>query len=129
MLAKQIMRRKFVTVSPQTSVKSLSVVLGKSHARCALVIDHERRLCGLVTEADIVRKRGKYVKEIMAEDIPCLEPTASVERIAALMSAYELKHLAVVKDRRLVGMVCQEDLIMALAGGHYDLFLRPAYDL
>lgn len=67
MVARDIMTKKVITVTPLTSVKELAKIMSKSKISRTPVIDKKGKLLGVVSEADIVAKRGTQVKGIMSK--------------------------------------------------------------
>ena len=69
MIAKDIMTRNVIMVSPTTTVKHLAMILIKNQISGAPVIDKNGKILGVVSEADIVAKKGKRVREIMSKKL------------------------------------------------------------
>src|SRR5205085_11583327 len=67
MTAKDIMTREIITVSPPMSVKKAAMILIKNQISGAPVAGKNGKIVGVVSEADIVGKRGKDVKAIMSK--------------------------------------------------------------
>ena len=85
MLARDIMTRDVITVSPATTIKNLAKILIQNQISGAPVTDKKGKILGVVSEADIVAKKGKQVKEIMSKTIVGVTDDTPVEEIAALM--------------------------------------------
>lgn len=56
MLVRDVMRREWLSVQPGTSVVEIARLFTESGIHCALVMDDENRLAGIVTEADLFVK-------------------------------------------------------------------------
>lgn len=56
------MTRDVITVSPTTSLKNLATILIKNQISGASVVAKNGKIIGIVSEADIVAKKGKDVK-------------------------------------------------------------------
>ncbi|MCZ6625427.1 MAG: CBS domain-containing protein [Deltaproteobacteria bacterium] len=69
MVAKDIMTKDVITVSPLTTVKTLAKILAQAQISGAPVIDKKGRVLGIVPEADIIGKRGRQVKSIMTKKV------------------------------------------------------------
>jgi CBS domain-containing protein len=83
--------------------------------------EQDRKPLGLITEADIVRAvaDGKDVNDARIHDLMTTDPTVipastSVRNAAALMLAGHFRHLPVVADGRLIGIVDIRDVCQAL---------------
>ena len=62
MNAKEIMTRDIITVSPSMKVKDLAMTLIKNQISGAPVAGKDGKILGVVSEADIISKKGKNVK-------------------------------------------------------------------
>ena len=68
------------------------------------------------------------VSEIMSRDVIGLSPTATLNEARTLMQRHHIRHLLVLEDDRLVGLVSQRDILAAqessLEKGHNGQFLE-----
>jgi CBS domain-containing protein len=129
MIAKDIMTRDVITVSPTTSVKGLAMILIKNQISGAPVAAKTGKIIGIVSEADIVAKKGKNVKAIMSKKIISVNEDALVEEIARLMTTHKIKRLPVMRGDEVVGVVSRADIVNAIAMGKHVALHTPVYDL
>ncbi|HXV80341.1 MAG TPA: CBS domain-containing protein [Candidatus Binatia bacterium] len=129
MTAKDIMTRDIITVSPTMSVKNLAMTLIKNQISGAPVSSRNGALVGVVSEADIVAKKGKDVRAIMSKKIISVKEETSVEQIAQLMTTHRIKRLPVMRDNEVVGIVSRADIVSAIAMGKHIALHTPVYDL
>lgn len=129
MFAKDVMTRDIITVSPTTSVRALASLLIKNQISGAPVVDKTGRIVGVVSEADIVAKRGKDVRSIMSKKVIRVSEDTSVEEIAQLMDTHMVKRLPVMNGRNVVGIVSRADIVGAIATGEHIALRTPMYDL
>jgi CBS domain-containing protein len=129
MIAKDIMTRDVITVSPTTSVKNLAMILIKNQISGAPVAAKTGKIIGIVSEADIVAKKGKDVKAIMSKKIISVNEDAPVEEIARLMTTHKIKRLPVMRGDEVVGVVSRADIVNAIAMGKHVALHTPVYDL
>ena len=129
MNAKDIMTRDIITVSPTMKVKDLAMTLIKNQISGAPVAAKNGKILGVVSEADIISKKGKDVKSIMSAKVISVGEDASVEEIARLMTAHAIKRLPVMKDGAIVGIVSRADIVSAIAQGKHIAIHTPIYDL
>ncbi len=88
----------------------------------ALVVLEALQLVGIISERDYARKvilKGKssketLVREIMASHVIYTNPNETVENCMALMTAKYVRHLPVLVDERLIGIVSIGDLVKAI---------------
>jgi len=129
MNAKDIMTRDIITVSPTMSVKTLAMTLIKNQISGAPVAGKDGKIIGVVSEADILAKKGKQVKNIMSKKVISVDETTPVEQIAQLMTTHAIKRLPVMNGDSMVGIVSRADLINAIAQGQHVAVTTPIYDL
>jgi CBS domain-containing protein len=88
----------------------------------ALVVLDGSKIVGIVTERDYARNvflKGRasphtLVSEIMAPNVVCVEPEKSIEEGMAIMTAKRVRHLPVVDDGELIGIVSIGDLVKSI---------------
>jgi CBS domain-containing protein len=88
----------------------------------ALLVMEGQRLVGIVSERDYARKvilqgkssRGTPVKEIMTDKVFYVRPAQTVEDCMALMTAHRIRHLPVLDDDQVIGVVSIGDLVRAV---------------
>ncbi len=88
----------------------------------ALVVVEDGSLCGIVSERDYARKvelfgstsREAVVKDIMTPKVICVPPEYTVEECMALMTDKHIRHLPVLEDDELVGIVSIGDVVSAV---------------
>ena len=89
----------------------------------ALLVTEEGKICGMITERDYLRRiavegrtsRGTLVREIMSSPVICIESSADVAECMALMTHKRIRHLPVVDQERLVGLVSIGDVVRAVS--------------
>ena len=129
MLAREIMTKKVITVGVDTPVKDLAQRLLDNRVSGMPVVDNRGKILGVVSEADLLAKKGRLVRDIMSEKIFTVGEEASVEDIAALMTAEKIKRVLVVGEKELAGIVSRADIVRAIALGDYVPLRTPVYDL
>jgi len=95
----------------------------------ALLVLEEEMLVGIFSERDYARKvilEGKSsktipVREIMTTELVCGCPEQTVEQGLALMNAKHVRHLPIVDNSRLIGIVTIGDLVKAVISEKEDL--------
>lgn len=129
MIAKDIMTRDIITVTPTMTVKDLAMTLIKNQISGAPVSAKNGKIVGVVSETDIVAKRGKDVRSIMSKKIISVNEETSVEAIAQLMTTQKIKRLPVMRGEQVVGIVSRADIVSAIALGKHVALHTPVYDL
>ncbi len=111
--------RDVFTVPPDTTVRDLLDVLSEFEIGAAVVSADGEHVDGIVSERDIVRAlaaRGaavlsEDVSTIMTREVVCTEPTELVDVIFGVMTQQRIRHLPVMIDDRLGGLVSIGDLV------------------
>jgi CBS domain-containing protein len=106
------------TITPETSVAGLLTELAV-HNIGAMVVMSQDGLVGIVSERDVVRKlheRGaeiltRPVSEIMTTVVATCTPDDSVDSLTALMTENRVRHVPVVVNGRLAGIVSIGDVV------------------
>ena len=129
MNAKDIMTRDIITVSPTMKVKDLAMTLIKNQVSGAPVAGKDGKIIGVVSEADIVAKKGKDVRSIMSKKVISVSESTPVEEIAQLMTTHAIKRLPVMNGESIVGIVSRADIVSAIAQGEHVAIHTPIYDL
>jgi CBS domain-containing protein len=121
--AADVMRPALSTIEPEDHAAAAAYLMRHAGATALVVVDDERarRPLGLVTEADIVRAVAdkKDLEQIRIRDLMTKEPTVitadtSVREAAESMLAGHFRHLPVVGDAGLIGIVDIGDVCRAL---------------
>jgi CBS domain-containing protein len=129
MQAKDIMTRDIITVSPTMPIRALAMTLIKNQISGAPVAGKNGKIVGVVSEADIVAKKGKDVKSIMSKKIISVDEDTAVEEIARLMTTQKIKRVPVMRGDIVVGIVSRADIVSAIARGEHVAIHTPVYDL
>jgi CBS domain-containing protein len=128
MLAKNIMTRDVITVSPSMTVRQVAMLLTKNNISGVPVRDKNGKVVGIVSHSDIVGKRGKKVKEIMTKKIISVAKQTRVEEIVGMMTAKKIDRVLVMEGDQLLGIVSQADIVGSIAMGRYVAGHAPGYD-
>ena len=121
MIARDIMTGSVYTISPEASVQEVAQFLDRNHISSAPVLNHDGKLIGVVTQADIIGKvdrEGLRVADIMSREIETVDEETGVDEIARLLSEHRIKRVPVLHEGKLVGIVCRTDIIHAVAQGY-----------
>ncbi|MDZ7682081.1 MAG: CBS domain-containing protein [Fodinibius sp.] len=85
----------------------------------ALIVLKDRKLNGIISERDYRSKvilkgrasKNTKVKEIMTENVYCVGPTDAVETCMSIMTEKKFRHLPVIKNDDIVGVISIGDLV------------------
>ncbi len=124
MLVSQVLKAKgdlVFTTSPRDSVDAVAAMLNVRRVGAVVVVDDDRNVVGIVSERDIIRvvaEQGgaglaRPVAECMTREVVYARPSEAIDEILARMTDRRVRHLPVVVDGRLVGIVSIGDLVKA----------------
>ena len=149
MIASDVMVHDVVTIGPEEDV-SKAVKLLVDHDISALpVVDDERRVIGILSEADLLHRdkigteqhrawwleavtpasvlaldyaksHGRKVAEVMSDDIISADENTPLSDLANILEKNRIKRVPILKDGKLVGIVSRSNLIQALASAPFQ---------
>ena len=104
--------------SPTTSVYEAMKLMATHRVGALLVMDGDT-LAGIITERDYARKialksrksRSTAVRDIMSSPVVTVSPEQTSDDCMALMASHQFRHLPVLVDGRVTGMVSIRDLV------------------
>ena len=114
----QIKGNAVYTVSPGTSVYEALEDLENNNMGSLVVVENGK-LIGIFTERDYARKvilkgrssKDTQVRDIMTERPIFVAPDATIEECMQLMSSKNFRHLPVLENDQLVGVISISDLV------------------
>jgi CBS domain-containing protein len=112
-----------VTISPDAAVSELVALLGQYNIGAVVVSTGDRVVSGIVSERDVVRSLGRgddvlrqTVGDIMTANVRTAGPRDSVDDLMKLMTDHRIRHVPVVVDGRLHGIVSIGDVVKSRMG-------------
>lgn len=118
----EILRTKgdaVATIAPGADVRRLLSVLAEENIGAVVVSADSVTIDGIVSERDIVRRlheRGPEllnapVSEVMTTPVRTCEPSDDADGLRVIMTEHRIRHLPVVRDGRLAGIVSIGDVV------------------
>ena len=112
---------KVFSITSDITVYEALKAMGEKNIGALLVIEGQQ-LMGIISERDYARKiilKGKsshdtLVKEIMTENVISISPEDSIEKCMELMSERHIRHLPVIKDGIVTGIISITDVVTAI---------------
>ena len=117
----EILRHKgsdVATIAPSATVRDLVAALAEHNIGALVVCDSDSAVLGIVSERDVVRRLvdgadvlDTEVAEIMTTDVAICHSSSSVDDLRIEMTERRIRHLPVVDDGVLVGIVSIGDVV------------------
>lgn len=109
------------SVSPEDSVLDAIKMMAEKNVG-ALTVTVDNKLVGIISERDYTRKvilkerasTSTKVKEIMSTQVYYTHPDQSIDECMILMTEHRIRHLPVLKDKLLIGMISVGDVVKAI---------------
>jgi CBS domain-containing protein len=107
------------TVTPETTVTTLLAGLADHNVGAMVVVAPDGSIAGIVSERDVVRRLNEHgpglldgpVSEIMTKLVASCGPDDSVDQLSVLMTERRIRHVPVLADGRLAGIVSIGDVV------------------
>jgi CBS domain-containing protein len=113
----EIMSTDLVTVGPEYNVADVAGLMRSRKVGSVIVLEDDRVL-GILTERDILGVVGSgedpknvAAHEALTDDLITIEPGAPVEDAAGEMVRAGVRHLPVISEEGLIGIVSMRDLV------------------
>lgn len=136
MQVRDVMTEPTVTETTHDSLRSAAERMWRQQTGSLLITDNGR-LTGIITERDVLRALAlgadpdrSSVDDAMTTEVFTVPPDMPLQEAAREMAARWIRHLPVVEDGRLLGVVSQRDVtgVFAAMGGEDDIRVEHDFD-
>ena len=108
------------SVTPDTTVYDALKLMAEKNIGAVLVMEADK-VMGILSERDYARKivlvgrasADTPAREIMTERVMCVGPEETAEQCMALMTERKVRHLPVMKESQLIGIISIGDVVKA----------------
>jgi CBS domain-containing protein len=113
--------KRVITIQQDKTVLEALKCLVEAGIGAIVVVDESNKLAGIFSERDVIRivaqKQASglplLVKDVMTSKVTCVVPEQTVDECMALITEKRFRHLPVVVDGSLQGLVSIGDLVKA----------------
>lgn len=146
MNVREVMSTTVIAVQEETSFKATAQAMLTNRVSCLPVMDSDGRLVGIVSESDLLPKESQdgglfgtaaeaaetprewdlfaktrkalalTARDLMSHPVQTAQPDMPLHEVARRMAAGNIRHLPVVEDGAVVGMLTAHDVIKVFAG-------------
>jgi CBS domain-containing protein len=118
----QVMRTKLETVNQSNTAQEAAKRMRDKRVSSLVVIDKKEAPIGIVTERDLVRQvcskdinsNTIIIHHLMSSPVVTIDVNASIEEAAEKMIQKKVRHLLIVDEKRLNGIISPSDFITYL---------------
>ena len=113
----QLMTERLETISPSDTAQEAATKMRDKKVSSLVVTDVEDKPIGIVTERDLVRQvctkvinsNDVIVHRIMSSPLATIDANSSVEVAADIMIQNKVRHLLVVDENKVLGIITPSD--------------------
>lgn len=113
--------RDVVTISPDAMLLAAADTLSQHNIGALVVSADGRTVDGIISERDLVRELARLgtgavkrtVADAMSRDITTCAPTATLDDLMSTMTQRRIRHVPILEDDALVGIVSIGDVVKA----------------
>ncbi len=107
-----------MTIHPDATAQSAAMLMNAAHVGSLVVTDHDGKLVGIFTERDLLKRvvardllpHEVQVGDVMTGEVWTCTLETPLDEVRVLMREHHIRHVPVMDDDRLVGMVSIGDL-------------------
>lgn len=109
-----------ITIQPDQSLKEAVVLLVQHDIGALAVVDADGKLVGMISERDIMREVARHggniraaVGDVMTKHVVTASLQDDLKAVIATMSRLHFRHMPVLADGKLVGILSIRDVVKA----------------
>jgi CBS domain-containing protein len=118
---------------PDASVLEALELMAREDISSVLIMEGDK-LNGIFTERDYARKvilrgrnsRDTVVRELMTSELYTMSPEQTIDDCMAIMTEKHIRHLPVMEDGKVIGLVSIGDVVKSIIAGHEETIQQLA---
>ncbi len=122
MIVKHILEGRLgnvITIEPTADLAAAAKLLAERHIGAVVILGADHRIIGILSERDIVRALADHgpmalhepVGQVMTRDVQTCSETDTIESLMGRMTTGKFRHMPVVEQGKLVGIVSIGDVV------------------
>ncbi len=111
--------RAVSTVRPNATLLDVTKKLGQKKIGAIVVVGENGQVAGIISERDVIRAVSEHgaqalsmmVSEVMTRSVVACQETSEIDELMEMMTKGRFRHLPVIEDEALVGIVSIGDVV------------------
>ena len=119
----QLLKRDVISISENKTIYNAIKLLAKNNIGALPVLNNNMELCGIISERDIIREisnnisvnfKKSFISSIMTSVVITINRNIQSEDIMDIMSKNKIRHIPIVENKLLLGIVSIGDVVKRL---------------
>ena len=119
----QLLKRDVISISENKTIYNAIKLLAKNNIGALPVLNNNMELCGIISERDIIREisnnisvnfKKSFISSIMTSVVITINRNIQSEDIMDIMSKNKIRHIPIVDNKLLLGIVSIGDVVKRL---------------
>ena len=114
--------RDVYSISPESPLKKMADEMLTKKIGSLIVIAKDGSLVGIISERDFLNVVAKHTKDwedisvsdVMTKEVITANPEDSLEQVMSVMTQHHIRHIPVMDNNKIVGLLALGDIINAL---------------
>jgi len=109
--------KKPLTIGPNQSLREALTLIHEKNVGSILVVENQHTILGILTRYDVLARvtlsnldLSTPISKVMSPDVKTLTVDDSAEEAGLLMSRFHIRHLPILDQGKLVGIISERDL-------------------
>lgn len=115
---KQITSRQAITVHKHQLLREVAGILSQNRIGAVPVIDDDEKLCGILSERDLVRALNEdfdfnrdHAEKLMTRSLITTTSDVTSSELMSLMTEHKIRHIPIMENDKLIGIVSIGDVV------------------
>ena len=117
---KDVMNRNVISFEESTPVDEVAKTLSDNHISGAPVVAGDGHVVGIVSEIDVITKKGETAADIMSPHVISVSEDTGVVEAAQLLAGNRIRRLPVLAGGRMVGLISRSDVLDFFTRSHWS---------
>jgi len=117
---KDVMNRNVISFREDTPVGDVARVLTEKRITGAPVLGADGHVVGIVSEIDVITKRGETVADIMSPHVISVSEDTGIVEAAQLLAGERIRRLPVMARGKMVGLISRSDVLEFFTRSHWS---------